>query len=265
MFIEMDQAKPQRENRDGVAGSERSAAALPVPLYEHLKRRMSEAILLGEWPPGTVLPGEIALAAQYGVAVGTLRRALADLAAEGLVVRRRKTGTVVTGRSPHHSLRFFFQYFRLHGADGRLLHSTPEVLSLTRGPPTAQEAAAFALGADDEVIRIRRIRWVEGRPAMCETLSLPAARLLGFATSAADVPDMLYLHLLDHYGIRIAAVRESLTAVLADAEDRRLLGLAEPAAVLVMDVVAYDQAGAAMILEHRRASTAHHCYINEVR
>src|SRR5262245_40726762 len=104
--------------------------ALPVPLYEHVKRRIAEAILVGDFPPGTVLPGEVALAGQYGVAVGTIRRALADLTADGMLMRRRRTGTVVTGRTPQHSLQFFFQYFRLHGADGALLRSEAEVLSL---------------------------------------------------------------------------------------------------------------------------------------
>jgi hypothetical protein len=56
-------------------------------------------------------------------------------------MRRRKTGTVVTGRSPHHSLRFFYQYFRLHSDGGGLLRSTPRVMSLTQAEANAAEAA----------------------------------------------------------------------------------------------------------------------------
>src|SRR5438093_1135584 len=99
------------------------AAGEAAPLYEQVKRHMSEAILVGEWGPGAVLPSETALSQMFGVAVGTVRRAMSDLVAEGLLSRRRKTGTVVTGRSPHHSLRFFFQYFRLHGRDGEMVRS----------------------------------------------------------------------------------------------------------------------------------------------
>src|SRR5262245_16243840 len=98
-----------------------------VPLYEIVKRHISEAIVSGKWAPGTVLPGEVQLAQSFGVAVGTVRRALAELTAEGLLARRRKTGTVVTGRSAHHSLRSFFQYFRLHGIDGSLVRSRAKV------------------------------------------------------------------------------------------------------------------------------------------
>lgn len=236
-----------------------------MPLYEHVKRQMSEAILVGAWPPGTVLPGEIQLAAQYGVAVGTMRRALADLAAEGMLMRRRKTGTVVTGRSPHHSLRFFFQYFRLHGADGRMLRSKPEVTDLSRGTATHAEAASFALEQGSTVIRMHRLRRVEDVPVMHEWMAFPAHRLPNFPDTAAEVPDLLYLHLLERYGIRISAIRESLTADTATAKDQRLLGLNRNAAVLVIDEIAYDQNGAAMILCHHRAVTNGYCYINEVR
>ncbi|MCQ4160060.1 GntR family transcriptional regulator [Roseomonas sp. GC11] len=238
-------------------------AALPVPLYEHVKRLISEQILMGAWPPGTPVPGEVALAAQYGVAVGTVRRALADLVAEGLLARRRKLGTIVTGRAPQHSLRFFFQYFRLHGADGSLLHSETRVLSVRREAASDSEAAAF--GGAGEVIRIHRLRLLRGVPAMHERIALPAARLPDFPLEPAAVPALLYRHLLEHYGIRVSAVREQVTAALATPEDARLLGLTGPEALLVIHDTGYDQAGDAAIQGEHRALTRETCYLNEVR
>jgi GntR family transcriptional regulator len=241
-------------------------ATRPLPLYEHVKRELSEAILMGQYPPGALLPGEIALAAQYGVAVGTMRRALTDLTAEGMLARRRKTGTVVTGRPPHHGLRLFFQYFRLHGADGRLLRSETEVLALAIRPASPVEAAGLALSAAaTPLVALHRLRRIAGRPVMHERFVLPAARLPDFPDRAEAVPDLLYLHLLERYGIRISAVRETLTAEPARAEDRRLLGLPSGAALLVIDDIAYDQSGQPTILAHHRASTAGFCYINEIR
>jgi GntR family transcriptional regulator len=96
-------------------------------------------------------------------------------------------------------------------------------------------------------------------------ISLVARRVPDFPRSAARVPALLYLHLLDAYGIRIAAIREKLLAELADAEDRRLLGLRSPSAVLVIREEAYDQAGALALLSEHRATTAHHHYVNEIR
>lgn len=242
-----------------------AAGPLPVPLYEHVKRQISEAILMGRWSPGTLLPGEVALAAQFGVAVGTVRRALTELTAEGMLMRRRRTGTVVTGRPPQHSLRYSFQYFRLHRADGALLRSQPDVLSLSHGAASDSEAAELGIEQGTAVLRLHRLRRVGGQPVMHEHLALPAQRVPDFPTSKGKVPDLLYLHLLEQYGIRIAAVRERVTAALADAEDRRLLRLPRPSAVLVIDDVAFDQAGSAIVLTHRCATTQGYVYINEIR
>lgn len=237
----------------------------PIPLYEHVKRRISEAILSGDLPAGQSLPNEVALAAQYGVAVGTVRRALADLTQEGMLARRRKLGTVVTNRAPQHSLRFFFQYFRLHGDDGSFLNTEAEVLSMARRPATAAEAATFGEPVGEPLVDLHRVRRIKGEPVMHSRIQLVARRLPDFPEQPSEVPARLYLHLLDAYGIRISAVREQLKAILASAEDRDLLRLPDPAAVLAIDEEAYDQSGAVAIISAHRARTDGRVYVSEVR
>lgn len=235
-----------------------------APLYERVKRHMSEAILVGEWPPGMVLPNETALAQGFGIAVGTVRRAMSDLVAEGLLTRRRKTGTVVTGRTPHHSLRFFFQYFRLHRADGSLVRSTSQFLSIEAQPATEAQAEALRIRTGG-VLKIHRIRQVDGRPVMHDKLVMAEERLPGLPRDPAELPPLLYLHLVERYGIRISAVREQITADLASDEDIALLQLGGREAILTIDEVAYDQAGVPTILGWHRATTTAHIYVNEVR
>lgn len=236
-----------------------------APLYEKVKRHMSEAILVGEWQPGMVLPNETALAQGFGIAVGTVRRAMSDLVAEGLLSRRRKTGTVVTGRSPHHSLRFFFQYFRLHRADGSLTRSTSEMLSVEHARATTEQATLLQTKPDAEVVKLHRIRHADGKPVMHDRLVLAAERVPGLPRNPAALPQLLYLHLLDRYGIRISAVREQIAADLANDEDIALLALSGREAVLTIEEVAYDQAGVPTILGQHRATTRAHIYVNEVR
>lgn len=259
---------PAKGSSMGAAGS---APIMPnleaggaAPLYERVKRHMSEAILVGEWPPGMVLPSETALAQGFGIAVGTVRRAMSDLVAEGLLTRRRKTGTVVTGRTPHHSLRFFFQYFRLHRADGTLVRSTSRFLSLEVLPATQAQSEALQIKGGG-VIAIHRIRHVDSRPVMHDRLVMAQERLPDWPRATSELPPLLYLHLLERYGIRISAVREQITADLASDEDRALLQLDARQAVLTIDEVAYDQAGVPTILGWHRATTAAHTYVNEVR
>lgn len=235
-----------------------------APLYERVKRHLSESILVGEWPPGMVLPNETALAQGFGIAVGTVRRAMSDLVAEGLLARRRKTGTVVTGRTPHHSLRFFFQYFRLHRSDGSLVKSTSQFLAVETRRPTQEEAQSLRISTGG-VVSIHRIRHADGRPVMHDRLLLAEERVPDLPRQPEQLPALLYVHLLERYGIRISAVREQITADLASDEDIALLRLGGRDAVMTINEVAYDQAGAPTILGWHRATTAAHAYVNEVR
>jgi GntR family transcriptional regulator len=239
-------------------------SALPVPLYEHIKQQISEQILTGALTEGSVLPSEAALASQFHVAVGTVRRALVDLVAEGLLTRRRRTGTVVTGRAPQ-SLRFFFHYFRLNAIDGGLVRSTTTMLGLVRNQADAGEAAAMSLLPGAEMIRIRRLRSVDSSPVMLEDVSIPEMRVPGFPQHAKDVPSLLYLYLLREYGIRVVAVREHLRADLADAVERAALNLSKPAAVLRIGSTSFDAAGQAIMQGTHVAQTSRHEYVNEVR
>ncbi|WBV45013.1 GntR family transcriptional regulator [Pseudoroseomonas cervicalis] len=235
------------------------------PLHERVKRQLSEAIALGHWPAGHVIPGEAALARDFAVGVGTMRRALADLVAEGQLSRQPKRGTVVTGRAPLHSLRFFYQYFRLHGADGSLLRSQIEMLSLRRRPSTAPEAERLQLAPGAMLIDLQRLRLVEGRPAMLDDFRISAERAPDFPVQQEAAPALIYQHLLERNNIRLSAVREELRAVLAKAEQARLLGLGTPAALLCIDSVAYDQAGLPFLLCTHHAPTERCVYVNEVR
>lgn len=257
----MTDHKPPLQERSSLG---RLSANEGAPLYQVVKNRISEAILTGEWPPGTVLPSENALSADFGVSVGTMRKALAALVDEGMLMRRRKTGTVVTGWAQVHNLGYFFQYFRLHGNNGELLHSETHLLDYQLQQASEAEAEKLQIAAGEAVYRLKRLRRVQGIAAMHETLVLPAARLPDFPP-AAHLPQLLYRFLLERYGLRVAAVREQITAGLATNEDLQLLELDAPHAVMVIDEVSFDQSAVPVILAHHRFSTDHFMYVNEIR
>ena len=238
-----------------------------LPLYEVVKRKISEAILEGLWTAGDPLPGEVALAEQYNVAVGTIRRALADLTTEGMIARRRRTGTVVTGRMPQHSVRLFYQYFRLHRADGKLVRSTPRMIGIEKVP--ANDAHQFELlepGSNRMLYKIHRVRCVDEIPVMHEWIWLACSRFPRLSLDVEQFPELLYVHLLEEYGVRISAVREEVHAECADAEDRKLLDIdGEQAAVLCVDAKAFDQANNLTIISKHRALSNGFKYVSEIR
>jgi GntR family transcriptional regulator len=67
-----------------------------TPLYIQAQERLTERIRSCEWKPGFPLPNEGALAAEYGVSSGTMRKALDALEAEGVLIRRQGKGTFVS-------------------------------------------------------------------------------------------------------------------------------------------------------------------------
>ena len=138
--------------------------------YGWLAASLRARITRGEWVPGTALPAEAALAREHGVALGTLRQALALLVAEGLLERQHGRGTFVrAGLGGASMLRFF--RFR-HGGD---LTATPTSIILSRqvvaaGPETA-EGLGLPVGAS--VLALQRLRSIADEPCLLEQLWLP--------------------------------------------------------------------------------------------
>jgi Predicted transcriptional regulators len=72
----------------------------PTPPYEQLRRQLAAAIESGMLGPQTRLPTVRQLAADLGIAAGTVMRAYAELEGDGLVVTRRGGGTAVSASPP---------------------------------------------------------------------------------------------------------------------------------------------------------------------
>ncbi len=78
--------------------------------YGALAAELRQRIVEGHWPPGSALPAEQRLAAEHGVALGTLRQALGVLAEEGLVERRHGRGTFVRAALAGAPMLRFFRF-----------------------------------------------------------------------------------------------------------------------------------------------------------
>lgn len=234
-----------------------------VPLHQQIRREIAELISRGTWPGGSLLPNETSLAEMLGVAVGTVRRALADLAADGLIARHPKTGTIVTGRTPHLRLEDSFHYFRLHGPGDSLARAQSRIFGYERRLATPREADILRLDADASVHKFERVRRVDGIAVMRDHVVFPVAIAPDIET-VDDIPQTLAIYFLERYGIRVAAQREKLSAALADETDRRILERSGEFAVLVIDEIAFDQIGKPVILAFHHAITENFKYLNEV-
>src|SRR5438105_15432177 len=80
------------------------------PLYQQIKALILQSLQAGEWKPAEAIPSEMDLAARYRVSQGTVRKAIDELAAENLVVRRQGKGTFV---ATHAELHVRYRFLRL--------------------------------------------------------------------------------------------------------------------------------------------------------
>src|ERR1700688_2847803 len=102
-------------NSSNAAGGERTAdAGAPSPtfspLYQQIKGLITQSLEAGEWKPGEIIPSEVELATRYKVSQGTVRKAIDELAADNIVVRRQGKGTFV---ATHSEDRVQFRFLRL--------------------------------------------------------------------------------------------------------------------------------------------------------
>ena len=85
------------------------------PLYQQIKALITQSLQSGEWKPGELIPSEVELAARFKVSQGTVRKAIDELAAENLVMRKQGKGTFV---STHHEARAHFRFLKLLPDEG---------------------------------------------------------------------------------------------------------------------------------------------------
>src|SRR5712671_4836781 len=169
------------------------------PLYAQVRERLIERIRSGEWKPGQLIANEFEIAAEFGVSQGTARKAIGDLASEGLVVRRQGRGTFVVEHTPAHVL---FRFFNLFDVDGTALVPDSRDTRSSLAQAGSGERKALGLEPNARVIRITRIRTRDGAPFISETIALPEALFPGLAEQA-QMPNTLYDLFQKAYGVLV--------------------------------------------------------------
>lgn len=212
-----------------------------APLYARVEGILTGRIADGTWPPGHMLPSEMDLAIELGVSQGTVRRALDALFRRHVVERRQGRGTFV---AQHTSERALFHFFRLTDAQGRKATPTSRVLSLGRVRADAAIAQALRLRDGAPVIRIGRVRLLDGAARVVETICLPGERFAALRLPVGEeMEDELYVFYQRRHGISVARAEDALAAAAATAEEAALLGLAAGAPLLRVERIAYDLNG----------------------
>lgn len=210
-------------------------------LYGTLADALRQRILNGEWQPGQMIPSEASLAQSYGVALGTLRQSLSLLVQDGVLRRQHGKGTFVSRGLDYASM---MRFFRFQSEEG--LPVTPESRILQRRfrHPSAQEAKAFQIDLDGQVLQLERLRSIEGQPCLLETIALPLPLFGALADSnTEDWDDLLYPMYQRRCGILIHHARDELKFFQLNAKQASRLQLQPGHPCVLVEREAFDVAG----------------------
>lgn len=177
------------------------AAPGSLPLYQQIAELLIRDIAAGRLIDGERLPPERDMAANLGIAVGTLRQALKSLTEKGLLERVQGSGNYVRAKSDTASVYALFRLERIEG--GGL--PTARVLSVDRCPKDDQLPP---FGTHSEGHRIRRLRYLSGQVAAVEEIWLDGT--LADRIAPGDLLESLYLYYRQRLGIWITRAEDRI-------------------------------------------------------
>ncbi len=232
------------------------------PLYRQIKDFLVRSLEAGEWGPGDAIPSEGELATRFNVSQGTVRKAIDEMAAENMLVRRQGKGTFV---ATHSDPRSFYRFLRLVPDDGKVTHGLSDAFSCETLAATAEVAGALGLAVGDAVIRVQRILRFAGEPVVFDQIHLVAELFQGLTLDALRGGERsLYSLFESDYGVRMIRAEERLRAVAADAESASRLGVATGGPLLRVERTAYTYGNKPVEWRLGLYSTSHHYYRNEL-
>lgn len=216
----------------------------PDPLHTQIERFLRDLVADGSWAPRRRLPPEPVLAAQLGVNRGTLRRALAALITQGLLIPQRGRGTFV---APIAAAPTIAQRFRSLTEDltaqGFSFHREVKSASLGRLPLPVQTVLAAAPATQG--LTLQRVFVADDGPLAYLVNYVRADRCPGI--ERLDFERVaLFDALATQYGITIAEGRRSISAQSASSEVAANLGVDQGAAVLYIEQVSFTDSGEAI-------------------
>lgn len=229
-------------------------------LHAEIKNRLVASLSEGRWKHGEAIPSEQALAARFKVSVGTVRRAVSELVAENVLVRRQGSGTYVASHTRDYMLSVFF--WIVDENDAKELPRA-EVLSYRRGRADAATAARLRLAPGTPVIRIRALQHLGGRPMMVDDIRIPQARFPDLSERMFLNRDgTLYGFFQERFGVTVIRVEERLQARAADPLVSEALGLEAGAAVLRIERTGYTYRDVPVETRVRFVNTARLRYLS---
>lgn len=233
------------------------------PLYQQIKQALLASLQAGEWKPLQAIPSEMELAKRYGVSQGTVRKAIDELAAENLLVRRQGKGTFVAS---HGERQVQYRFLRLRPDTGTLAsqgRAVRNILYCKRLRAPAEMARLLGLNTGDSLLHIRRTLTMAGTPTVLEDIWLSAGKFRGLSADSLQMYDgTMYALFEKQYGVHMVRAEEKLRAVLPTPEQAQLLGVSAQTPLLQVERISFSYNNQPVEVRHALNRTDNHHYQN---
>jgi GntR family transcriptional regulator len=211
-----------------------------LPRYLKVRDFVAQAITHGEWNPGDAIPTEAQLAKMHEVSVGTVRKAMDLLVAEGLVDRMHGKGTFVRRSGFATPL---FRFFGHLAQNGTILVPHGRVVDRRRMTPPPEVRAALELKPGQDGIRMKRERMRDEHIFLTEDIWVSAERFHGILDIDPDTFEpLLYPAYETHFKVVVTRVEENLS-LANDAAMAKRLGLMDDTMLMEIKRLAFAKDG----------------------
>lgn len=232
------------------------------PLYQQIKSLITRSLQAGEWKPGEAIPSEVDLAARFRVSQGTVRKAIDELSAENLLVRRQGKGTFV---ATHSEEKVQYRFLRLMPDDGESSPIEREFIDCRRLRAPAEVARALDLKSGDAALQIRRLLFFKRQPVVLDDIWLHGTLFKGLtAERLSEYRGPMYALFETEFGVRMIRAEEKLRAVAADAATAQLLHVDPGHPLLSVERRSLTYGDKPVEFRRGLYNTASHFYRNEV-
>lgn len=211
-----------------------SSVAVARPLYGQVREILLERISRGDWAPGDTLPNEFLLATEFGVSIGTLRRAIEGLEDAGLLIRRQGRGTYVAGS---HGRKANAKFVALREPSGEIPSMTFQVVQFTQREMTPIEAKRLQLSLPRTADLVEQTIRIGSRTIGFERVLLQRDRIPGIEEQLSKGHDLQSIYA--NQGLTIIRALDHVDVEVADDGVAALLKIAFGTPLLRIDRIAF--------------------------
>ena len=209
----------------------------PSPLYHQLMQRIADDIEKGNYPVGSRIPPEHELEETYQVSRVTVRRALAELTAEGLLERKQGKGTFVSTPRISQDLKSIHSFHDSCKMNG--VKAGTRVVHVTEMDADATDIADLNLRQGDRVVETLRVRSADGEPVALEKNHF--STVYSYLENE-NLNGSLY-NVLRDYGVEPKQATHDISMTFATEAQAKLLNIETGSPLMRLKEVVYDQKG----------------------